>query len=121
MNCASSGLPLVIATAGITKDSITRERSDCCTSREETQEQKAVQTASPHTFPCVTAAFQAPRTFPRDFCSSCVTFAKVKLNKKHSAYFNLLLEMLYVKYKVSLSLSLPLLSLFYLLNTENIF
>lgn len=107
MNCASSGLPLVIAIAGITKDSITRERSDCCTSREETQKQKEVQTALPHTFPCATAAFQAPRTFPRDFCSSCVTFAKVRLNKKHSAYFNLLLEMLYVKYKVSLSLSLP--------------
>lgn len=42
MNCASSGLRLVIASRTIARDSKAREHSDCSTSQEETQEQKAV-------------------------------------------------------------------------------
>lgn len=72
MNWASSGLHLVIATVTVTKDSIAGEQSGCNTSQEETQEQKAGPTAF----------LVSPKlSTPLEQSSSCVTFAKVKLNK----------------------------------------
>lgn len=65
MNCASSVLHLVIATATVARDSIAREHYYSNMSQEKTQEQRRNANCITTHFSCAVEAFNSPRTSPK--------------------------------------------------------